>query len=46
MNVTVSTGPDLVDVPDVTGQTQEEAIQALRDAGLSNGQVTPRTIRR
>jgi serine/threonine-protein kinase len=42
VDVTVSSGPDLVEVPDLEGKTQEEAIAALREAGLSNGQVTPK----
>jgi beta-lactam-binding protein with PASTA domain/predicted Ser/Thr protein kinase len=34
VNLTVSGGPGQVEVPDVTGQTREEAEQALGEAGL------------
>ena len=34
VTLTVSSGKELVDVPDVTGMTQEQAVQALGDASL------------
>jgi len=34
VTLVVSKGPDVVDVPDVTGRTVEEATAILRDAGL------------
>lgn len=46
VNVVVSKGPDLVTVPDVTGRTQDEAIQVLRNAGLREGDVSGRAGRR
>lgn len=41
VDVFFSTGPDSVEVPDVTGSTQDEARQALEAAGLQVGTVTP-----
>ncbi|MCY1159953.1 MAG: hypothetical protein MOP51_2978 [Citricoccus sp.] len=38
--VTVSLGPELFDVPDVTGLAREEASRALVGAGLSLGRVS------
>jgi beta-lactam-binding protein with PASTA domain len=38
--VTVSLGPELFDVPDVTGLAREEAARALDGAGLSLGRVS------
>ncbi|MGD6980831.1 protein kinase domain-containing protein [Citricoccus zhacaiensis] len=38
--VTVSLGPELFDVPDVTGLAREEAARALAGAGLSLGRVS------
>jgi beta-lactam-binding protein with PASTA domain len=38
--VTISTGPDTVDVPDLKGKTQQDAIEALNAAGLVNGTVS------
>jgi eukaryotic-like serine/threonine-protein kinase len=35
VTLVVSSGPEQVDVPDVTGQDQEEAVAALREKGLS-----------
>ncbi|WP_432542561.1 Stk1 family PASTA domain-containing Ser/Thr kinase [Kineococcus sp. SYSU DK002] len=40
VNVVVSSGPNAVQVPDVKGQTQEEARAALVAAGLQAGNVT------
>ena len=34
MTLVVSLGPELFDVPDVTGMTRDEAAQTLRDAGF------------
>nr|WP_276612258.1 Stk1 family PASTA domain-containing Ser/Thr kinase [Kineococcus vitellinus] len=39
VTVTVSSGPAAVQVPDVGGQTQQQARQALQDAGFSVGDV-------
>ena len=36
----VSSGPDAVEVPDVTGRSLEEAGEGLADAGLELGEVT------
>jgi serine/threonine-protein kinase len=36
VNITVSKGPDLVEVPDVVGKTQADADAALQDAGLTS----------
>lgn len=35
VDVVVSDGPAPVDVPDVTGRTEQEAVDALREAGLA-----------
>jgi eukaryotic-like serine/threonine-protein kinase len=35
VTLVVSSGPEQVEVPDVTGQNEEDAIARLRDAGLS-----------
>jgi eukaryotic-like serine/threonine-protein kinase len=40
VTLTVSTGPDAVQVPDVTGRTQEQARAQLTGAGLTVGDVT------
>ena len=40
VNVAFSSGPNAVEVPDVTGQSQDQAAAALRAAGLEVGQVT------
>jgi len=37
--LTVSKGPDLVTVPDVSGRRLDDAVAALRSAGLREGQV-------
>jgi eukaryotic-like serine/threonine-protein kinase len=39
VTVNVSTGPPMVNVPDVTGQSVSQATMALQNAGLSIGQV-------
>ncbi|WP_369824454.1 Stk1 family PASTA domain-containing Ser/Thr kinase [Cellulosimicrobium sp. CUA-896] len=41
VDVWFSTGPDSVQVPELAGLTQDEARQALADAGLEVGNVTP-----
>ena len=40
VEVALSTGPDLVDVPELEGLSQQEAIDKLADAGLRNGEVS------
>jgi eukaryotic-like serine/threonine-protein kinase len=40
VNVVLSTGPQAVKVPDLSGKSQEEAKQALEDVGLKLGEVT------
>jgi len=42
VTLTVSKGPELVTVPDVTGKTLEEATSALESLGLSVGKTTKR----
>jgi eukaryotic-like serine/threonine-protein kinase len=41
VDVWFSTGPDSVQVPELAGLTQDEARQALEEAGLQVGNVTP-----
>ncbi|HEX8803704.1 MAG TPA: PASTA domain-containing protein, partial [Acidimicrobiales bacterium] len=41
VEITVSSGPDAVAVPDVVGQTQDEASRILQDAGF---QVNPQPV--
>jgi eukaryotic-like serine/threonine-protein kinase len=40
ITITVGTGPNTVDVPDLSGKTQEEALAALEEAGLRGGAVS------
>jgi serine/threonine-protein kinase len=40
ISLVVSKGPDLVDVPDITGKTQSDAESALTDAGLTGAAST------
>lgn len=40
VHITVSTGPEAVRVPDVTGMTQNEARKAFEDVGLKLGSVS------
>ncbi|MFC7326128.1 Stk1 family PASTA domain-containing Ser/Thr kinase [Marinactinospora rubrisoli] len=40
ITILVSSGPEAVEVPDVTGMTQTEATQALQERGLALGDVT------
>lgn len=42
VTLTVSKGPELVTVPDVTGQTLEDATTALEDVGLAVGKTVKR----
>jgi beta-lactam-binding protein with PASTA domain/tRNA A-37 threonylcarbamoyl transferase component Bud32 len=43
VTITVSRGPRQVEVPDLTGRTQEEAEALLDDAGLRRGEVSEET---
>ncbi len=43
IGIVVSTGPEQADVPDVVGQTEQSAIDALRERGFAP-QVQPETI--
>lgn len=40
INVTVSLGPTLYDVPDVKGKTLDEAISAIRSSQMAEGETT------
>ncbi|MQS08952.1 Stk1 family PASTA domain-containing Ser/Thr kinase [Streptomyces alkaliphilus] len=40
VTVTLSRGPEVVEVPDVSGTPEDEARRALRDAGLTPGDAT------
>jgi serine/threonine-protein kinase len=43
VTITVSTGPRQVPVPDLEGQTEEEALATLEEEGLRLGEVTEET---
>jgi eukaryotic-like serine/threonine-protein kinase len=43
VNLVVSLGPEPIDVPVVTGMSQDEAVQALADAGL-RASIAPETV--
>jgi eukaryotic-like serine/threonine-protein kinase len=43
VNLVVSLGPEPIDVPVVTGMSQDEAVQALADAGL-RASIDPETV--
>jgi eukaryotic-like serine/threonine-protein kinase len=42
--ITLSVSDGTVEIPDVRGQTQDEAVQTLRDAGLTN--ISPTSVER